>query len=1047
MLALVVGTQKPAKATFPGENGRIAFSQWNAAGIFLASAGSPQTQASSTISFGKSILQGETSDRPTSLQFGPDGRLYAATQGGLIRAYTIARNGSNSYSVTATEIINSVKSIPNHNDDGTLNLDVTNRQVTGMLLAGTASNPVIYVSSSDPRRGGGENGGVGDSNLDTNSGIISRLTWNGSQWNKLDLVRGLPRSERTHSPNGMQLDKATNTLYVAVGGLTNMGAPSVNFALMPEYALSAAILKIDLPAIDNSTYDLPTLNDEDRVGNPDANDPFGGNDGKNQARIVSGGPVQVYAPGFRNPYDLLITRSGKMYTSDNGSNEGWGNVPVNEGPAGTCTNDPNEPGTSTEDTLHLLSPGYYGGHPNPTRGNKANTFNTSNPQSPVLAANPVECDYRAPGAEKGSLASFGGSTNGLAEYTASNFGGAMDGDLLAAVYNSNEIRTIKFNAAGDAVVSNETLFSAVDIRPLDVTAQGDAGPFPGTIWVADNSSGNIVVFEPSISGGSCTGADDPALDEDGDGFDNADEIDNGTNPCSNADRPPDIDGDKTSDLNDPDDDNDGQPDTSDPFAADENNGKTTNLPVSYTWDNEDEGTVNPGGLLNLGFTGLMTNKISNYLSLYDPANMTAGGAAGAVTIDKVPAGDAFKTTNTQKYGFQFGVNATPTSGVFDAHTQIAAPFAGMTPENNQSMGLFIGNGDQDNYVKLTTHANSGAGGIQFAKEVGGAFTKQPTAAVSMPGPDAVDLYLTIDPAANTVQPSYSVTTNGAAGARQNLGGPMSVPAGWFGGTRGLAVGIISTSGGPGPEFPATWNFIEAVPVGGTADTTAPVVSKPAQSLLTSSTIVGASAVPVKLQWSATDSGSGVASYELQQSTNGGAWTDVALTSATAKNVTPKLGVGNTYSFRVRAIDQAGNISAWNKGPSFKVNLLQQSNSAIAYNGAWSTESLTSASGGSLKYASVAGNLASLTFSDALNVSWVAPKAADRGKAEVRVDGALAKAVDLYSSTLQPRKSVFVKNGLNPAVAHTLEVRVLGTKNASSSGTRVDVDAFVALSTP
>ena len=24
----------------------------------------------------------------------------------------------------------------------------------------------------------------------------------------------------------------------------------------------------------------------------------------------------------------------------------------------------------------------------------------------------------------------------------------------------------------------------------------------------------------------------------------------------------------------------------------------------------------------------------------------------------------------------------------------------MTPQNNQSMGLFIGNGDQDNYVKL-----------------------------------------------------------------------------------------------------------------------------------------------------------------------------------------------------------------------------------------------------------------------------------------------------------------------------------------------------------
>lgn len=57
-------------------------------------------QSSSTISFGKSVLQGETSDRPTSLQFGPDGRLYVAQQDGLIKAYTVARNGANSYSVT-----------------------------------------------------------------------------------------------------------------------------------------------------------------------------------------------------------------------------------------------------------------------------------------------------------------------------------------------------------------------------------------------------------------------------------------------------------------------------------------------------------------------------------------------------------------------------------------------------------------------------------------------------------------------------------------------------------------------------------------------------------------------------------------------------------------------------------------------------------------------------------------------------------------------------------------------------------------------------------
>src|SRR5215211_2649279 len=296
-----------------------------AAAALLVSLGSP-TGAQTSISFQKSLLKSEISTSPTSLQFGPDGRLYVAQQNGLIYAYTIERSGVGSNGVTATETINLVKNIPNHNDNGTLNASQTNRQVTGILVAGTASNPIIYASSSDPRIGAGSSGN--DTNLDTNSGIVSRLTWNGTSWQKLDLVRGLPRSEENHASNGLQLNSATNTLYLAIGGNTNMGAPSNNFALLPEYALSSAILSINLNAIGNTTYDLPTLDDETRAGTSDANDPFGGDDGKNQAKLVSGGPVQVYSPGFRNPYDLVITSAGRMYAVDNGANAGWGDVPI-----------------------------------------------------------------------------------------------------------------------------------------------------------------------------------------------------------------------------------------------------------------------------------------------------------------------------------------------------------------------------------------------------------------------------------------------------------------------------------------------------------------------------------------------------------------------------------------------------------------------------------------------------------------------------------------------------------------------------------------------
>jgi PA14 domain-containing protein/Big-like domain-containing protein/malectin (di-glucose binding ER protein)/ASPM-SPD-2-Hydin domain-containing protein len=776
------------------------------------------TGGAAPVGFGKSTLAGATSSSVTSIQFGPDNRLYVAQQDGVIKAYTVTRNGANSYSATATETISLVKAIPNHNDDGALNTGVTTRQQTGLVAAGTAANPVLYVSSSDPRIGAGGSGQ--DLGLDTNSGVISRLTWTGTAWQKLDLVRGLPRSEENHSTNGLQLDAATNTLYISQGGNTNRGAPANNFALLPEYALSGAVLKIDLNAIGNTTYDLPTLDDDTRPGAVDAGDPFGGNDGKNQAKLVPGGPVQVYAPGFRNPYDLVRTTNGRMYTIDNGSNAGWGDVPINEGPAGNCTNQVHEPGTTDPDTMHLISSaGYYGGHPNPTRGNIANTFDNP-PQSPVATANPVECDYRAPGAEQGSVTTFPSSTNGIAEYTASNFAGAMKGDLLAASFD-NTIYRVKLDGTGKGVVLKEALFSTVGNTPLDVTAQGDGGPFPGTIWVGDHGNGSITVFEPNDFGGggqTCSGADSTTLDEDGDGFKNHDEITNGTNPCSAADVPPDWDGDKVSNLNDPDDDNDTKPDTSDPFAIDASNGTTTTLPVRYTWNND---APPAGGLLNLGFTGLMTNGSANYATLFDPTKMTAGGAAGVTTVDSVPDGDAYAANNNQQYGFQFGVK--PPAGPFTAHTRVVSPFSGITPQNYQSMGLVIGTGDQDNYVKLVTSANGGGGGIEFLKEVAGVATGRPQAAVPMPGPDAVDLYLTVDPSAATVQPSYAVTTGGVAGTRVLLGAPEPIPSAWLAGTAGLAVGIISTSFGAAPEFSATWDLIEAVPEA-VADTTPPTVT-------------------------------------------------------------------------------------------------------------------------------------------------------------------------------------------------------------------------------
>ena len=110
-------------------------------------------------------------------------------------------------------------------------------------------------------------------------------------------------------------------------------------------------------------------------------------------------------PDMSEPYDLVITARDRMYVTDNGANPGWGDLPVGAGPGGLCTNDATEPGATEPDSLHYVSgPGYYGGHPNPTRGNPSG----SGFARAVPSANPIECDHQSPGSpQSGAIATFG----------------------------------------------------------------------------------------------------------------------------------------------------------------------------------------------------------------------------------------------------------------------------------------------------------------------------------------------------------------------------------------------------------------------------------------------------------------------------------------------------------------------------------------------------------------------------------------------------------------------------------------------------------------
>jgi hypothetical protein len=242
--------------------------------------------------------------------------------------------------------------------------------------------------------------------------------------------------------------------------------------------------------------------------------------------------------------------------------------------------------------------------------------------------------------------------------------------------------------------------------------------------------------------------------------------------------------------------------------------------------------------------------------------------------------------------------------------------------------------------------------------------------------------------------------------------------------------------------PATRSF--------TVDSVAPSASAPIYGMV-GNTSLGASTVRVNVVWSAAaDSGSGVNRYVLQKSTNGGTtWTNVPLPSPLARSIAQDLAPGATsYRYRVQAIDNAGNASAYATGAPFTLTAFQDAPSAsVTYPaGAWSTGSNASFFGGTVRFNGTAGSKAQLTIpAGAKQAGWVSTKANNRGKADVYVDGVKVTAtpIDLYSATTQFKQMVSVRS-LNPATAHTVEVRVLGAKNAASGGTLVDMDAFIVM---
>ena len=74
------------------------------------------------------------------------------------------------------------------------------------------------------------------------------------------------------------------------------------------------------------------------------------------------------------------------------------------------------------------------------------------------------------------------------------------------------------------------------------------------------------------------------------------------------------------------------------------------------------------------------------------------------------------------------------------------------------------------------------------------------------------------------------------------------------------------------------------------------------------------------------------------------------------------------------------------------------------------------------------------------IDWITGTGKGFGKASVSIDGGAPVTVDMYSSAAKWQQTVFSSGPLS-AGPHTMVIQLLGTKNASATGTKVMIDAF------
>ena len=406
---------------------------------------------SSAVNFTYSDLT--TMNAPTQADWGPDGRLYVGSLDGTINAYTFDDN----YTVTNVQTISTIAGLSNPN---ILGITFNPFDPPGAVKIYVAHG-LIYA------QGGGCFTGPSPY-----TGQVSVLT--GPSFSTAQpLITKLPVSNHDHAVNGMQFDN-NGDLLIANGGNTNAGVQDCAIGDLPESPLSAAILRAKTSKGASFNGNINYVNSGTTTIN---NDQVSGG----SVDVQSGVDVQVFAHGFRNPWDLVFTTKGFIFNSENGPNTGFGPTSTS---ATTQTTDAQD-----NDELNLTEYGNYYGHPNRNRGRydaRQNVYRSGS------AAN-------IPAIFNQKLATFVPSTDGITEYRANTFGGALRGNLFAQKWSSTTYKIV-LGADGKSVTNNSSFTTS--LSTLDIVAS-PGGALIGTDYTnnklkiakANDTTGAMTIFD------------------------------------------------------------------------------------------------------------------------------------------------------------------------------------------------------------------------------------------------------------------------------------------------------------------------------------------------------------------------------------------------------------------------------------------------------------------------------------------------------------------------------------------------------------------------